>query len=44
MGFGAFALFNNSDGFSNNAFGNYALFENITSVDDTAIGGSRAFI
>jgi hypothetical protein len=36
--FGAFALFNNDDGFSNNAMGDSALFENIHGVENTAIG------
>jgi hypothetical protein len=37
-GFGAFALFNNSDGFSNNAVGDSALFENIHGAANTAVG------
>jgi len=37
-GFGAFALFNNTDGFENNAFGNHALFENISGAANTAVG------
>jgi hypothetical protein len=37
-GFGAFALFNNSDGFSNNAMGDSALFENIHGAANTALG------
>jgi hypothetical protein len=36
--FGAFALFNNSDGFSNNAVGNHSLFENIHGAGNTAVG------
>ena len=36
--FGAFALFNNVDGFSNNAMGDSALFENIHGLQNTAIG------
>src|SRR6266513_1092421 len=36
--FGAFALFNNSDGFSNNAVGDSALFENIHGAANTAVG------
>ena len=35
---GAFALFDNTIGFSNNAFGNSALFSNIIGVNNTAIG------
>jgi len=37
-GFGAFALFNNLDGYTNNAFGNHALFENQHGAGNTAVG------
>jgi hypothetical protein len=37
-GFGAFALFNNTDGYTNNAFGNHALFENLHGAGNTAVG------
>jgi hypothetical protein len=37
-GFGAFALFNNVDGFSNNAVGDSALFENVHGAGNTAVG------
>ena len=36
--FGAFALFNNSEGFSNNAFGDSALFANENGAANTAVG------
>ena len=36
--FGAFALYNNSDGFSDNAFGDSALFHNIHGLFNTAVG------
>jgi hypothetical protein len=36
--FGAFALFNNSDGYENNAVGNHALFENLHGAGNTAVG------
>ncbi|PYJ01126.1 MAG: hypothetical protein DMF00_05895 [Verrucomicrobia bacterium] len=36
--FGAFALFNNSDGFSNNAVGDSALIENLHGAANTAVG------
>jgi hypothetical protein len=35
---GAFALFNNTTGFSNNAMGNSALFSNVVAVANTAVG------
>jgi hypothetical protein len=37
-GFGAFALFNNLDGYTNNAFGNHALFENQHGAGNTGVG------
>ena len=36
--FGAFALFNNTGGYTNNAVGNHALFENINGAGNTAVG------
>src|SRR5436190_982494 len=35
---GGFALFNNTDGFSNNAMGDSALFQNIHAAQNTAVG------
>ncbi|PYJ21223.1 MAG: hypothetical protein DME92_07255 [Verrucomicrobia bacterium] len=40
---GAFALQNNTDGFSNNAFGDSALLLNTTGFDNTAIGDAALF-
>jgi hypothetical protein len=36
--FGAFALFNNTSGYTNNALGNHALFENLSGAANTAVG------
>src|SRR5262249_1237160 len=39
---GAFALFSNTDGFSNNAFGNHVLFLNLHGAANTGVGDLAA--